>query len=447
MKKTISKRRHSGARPLRREPGIPFGKEQKKTNGIPDQFAFPRLRARKSKSSGMTKDFDIVIVGGGPVGLAFAAALKKQNLRLCLIEKQPEKILANPAMDGRDIALTHSSMKILRELEILPRIPDVAPIEEARVLNGTSSYALNFDSREAGTEALGYLISNHLIRKAAYEAVKGQHGLDIRTGVEVVGLNPGVAKSSVKLSSGETIEATLVIAADSRFSPCRKMMGIPVSMRDFGRTVVVCRMALERAHDRVAYECFYYGRTLAVLPLTGKMVSVVITLSSDQAAELLAMPERTFSADVTERFGGKHGAMKLIGERHAYPLVATYADRFADKRFALLGDAAVGMHPVTAHGYNFGLYGVRTLAHEIENALSLGLDIGSPSHLDRYNHAHRRATLPLYMGTNAIVELFTNEKRPARMLRDAVLRLGNFAMPFKRVITNQLTQTSIAGSI
>jgi ubiquinone biosynthesis UbiH/UbiF/VisC/COQ6 family hydroxylase len=389
--------------------------------------------------------YDVVIIGGGPVGLAFAAALKDQGLRLCLIEKQPQKILTNPSIDGRDIALTHSSMKILEDLSIRARVPsaEISPIREARVLNGTSPYSLNFDSRDMGKDALGYLISNHLIRKAAYETVKDQPGLDLRTGIEVTGLETGEAKSIVRLSNGDHIEAPLVVAADSRFSASRKLMGIPVSMRDFGRTVIVCRMKLQKDHDQIAYECFHYGRTLAVLPLAGKMASVVITLSSDQAPALLALPENKFDKDITERFGAVLGKMTLVGARHSYPLVAIYADRFAARRFALLGDAAVGMHPVTAHGYNFGLYGAHTLAREITAALELGLDIGSPAVLQRYNKAHRRATLALYAGTNALVGLYTDEKPSARLARGAVLRLGNFAAPFKRMIARQLTQTAI----
>ncbi len=181
----------------------------------------------------------------------------------------------------------------------------------------------------------------------------------------------------------------------------------------------------------------------AVLPLNGNVCSVVVTLPSDQAAGLLAMPMEEFNRDLTERFGEKLGAMKLMTERHSYPLVATYADRFVGHRFALLGDAAVGMHPVTAHGYNFGLYGIRALSGKIHEALSVGLDIGSPVLLERFNKTHRKTTLPIYLGTNAIVSLYTDERPAAKRARSAGLRLGNFAKPFKRMITRQLTQTEM----
>ena len=131
--------------------------------------------------------------------------------------------------------------------------------------------------------------------------------------------------------------------------------------------------------------------------------------------------------------------MKLVTKRHAYPLVGVLAKEFVTNRFALIGDAAVGMHPVTAHGYNLGLSGALLLAGEVLAAKQSGRDIGDLAGLKRYEAAHRRAVLPLYHGTNALVRLYTDDSAPGKFLRGAALRLGNFLPPVKSRILKQLT--------
>jgi len=217
-------------------------------------------------------------------------------------------------------------------------------------------------------------------------------------------------------------------------------MGISAAMHDFGRVVIVCEMSHELPHDDTAFECFHYDQTLAILPMHGNLSSVVVTLAADRADEVLAMEAEAFAADIAQRFEHKLGAMKLASERHSYPLVAVYADRFCATRFALLGDAAVGMHPVTAHGFNLGLFGAMTLAEEITSALRKGQDIGSNAVLEAYQARHRRKSRPLYLGTNVLVKLFTDPSPGARFVRDAALRLGNLLPPVKRQIMRQLTE-------
>jgi ubiquinone biosynthesis UbiH/UbiF/VisC/COQ6 family hydroxylase len=391
----------------------------------------------------MSSHRDVLIIGAGPSGLALANALSRKGLNVTVLEKLSAEVLADPPPDGRDIALTHRSQAILRSLGIWERLPsaEIAEIRTARVLHGTSPHFLQFDANHSGKSALGFLVSNHLLRRAAYQAVKDSAGpmVEIIDDTHVTGIRSAGSCSEVTLADGRALSAALTVAADSRFSESRRRMGIPAHLHDFARVVIVARMTHERANDGIAYECFLLGGTLAVLPLNGNQCSVVITLSADRAAEMANAPAAQFNRWVAQQFEHRLGTMQLTGERHSYPLVAVYARHFCAPRFALLGDAAVGMHPVTAHGYNFGLYGVESLVKEIAGAQRSGDDIGAEALLRRYQRIHRRATLPIFLGTNALVKLYTDDRLPARVARRGLLRIADRVPPLKGWITRHLT--------
>jgi ubiquinone biosynthesis UbiH/UbiF/VisC/COQ6 family hydroxylase len=236
----------------------------------------------------------------------------------------------------------------------------------------------------------------------------------------------------------------LVVAADSRFSKTREMMGIRTEQLNFDRTCIVTRMTHEEPHDETAYECFFESHTLAVLPLNNKRVSIVMTLDSSEADGVLSLSPVGFAKMISDKIGARLGKMKLDTKLFSYPLISTYAQKFYAPRYALLGDAAVGMHPVTAHGFNFGLRGADVLAREIQIAANTGIDIGSASVLRNYSAQHRMATRPMYFGTNTLVKLYTHRSKPAAWLRGALLRIGNNLPPAKRMIMNQLTETDAA---
>ncbi len=388
-------------------------------------------------------DYDIIIVGGGPAGLSFACSVAETNLKIAIIEKQTEDLLADPGFDGRDIALTHSSVEILKNLGAWARIPaeEISPIQEAKVVNGDSPYSLDFDTARESIDALGYLVSNHLIRRALYEESSNYDNIDIITDTIVTSVNTGDTSSTVTLDDDRVFNSTLVVAADSRFSETRRMVGIQASMFDFGRICIVCRMEHEESHDHTAFECFHYGRTLAILPLNGNKSSVVVTAPMSDRDIIMDMQDDEFNLDIQNRFEKKLGEMRLITERFAYPLVGVHAKKFFTNRFALIGDAAVGMHPVTAHGFNLGLSGQEILAKEVIKAVDQQRDIGDYNLLERFNSRHMRTTLPIYHGTNEIVKMFTDDRPPAKMLRRLTLRFANNFPPIKHVIRNKLTES------
>jgi ubiquinone biosynthesis UbiH/UbiF/VisC/COQ6 family hydroxylase len=393
--------------------------------------------------------YDIIIVGAGPAGLSFAQSLENSGLTIALIEKQTREQLAAPEFDGRDIALTHLSVRILNDLGIWSRFApeERPPIKKARVLDGTSPYCMDFDGERDSIEALGYIVSNHVIRKTLFDVVQTIDNIDIHPGLAVTSVSTNDSSATVTLSDGQTMESRLVVAADSRFSETRRMLGIPASMHDFGRVCIVCRMQHQKDHNGVAFECFQYGRTLAVLPLTPKCSSIVVTAPMHLRDSIMEMDDADFASDIRDRFVSRYGDMQLTSEKFAYPLVAVHASKFCAKRFALIGDAAVGMHPVTAHGYNLGLSGQEILAREIMNAVVRKKDIGARSLLETYQRKHMRTTRPVFHGTNELVKFFTDDRRPAKLARTIALRLANRIPLIKRVIQNKLTESSNRSSL
>ncbi|QJU60137.1 5-demethoxyubiquinol-8 5-hydroxylase UbiM [Sphingomonas sp. AP4-R1] len=386
--------------------------------------------------------FDVIVVGGGPVGLAFARSLAGKGLRLALVERQPLTALAEPASDGREIALTRRSKRILDELGAWRHLEpaDIAPLRAARVLNGDSSFALAFDPAATGDDRLGHLVSNHRIRAALFRTVEDQPGLDLMTGVGVASIRHDSSSVAVRLTDGREIEARLLVAADSRFSRIRDQLGIPAAMNPLGRSMMVARMAHDKDHRGIATEWFGHGQTIAMLPLNGRLSSAVLTLSAAEMSRIATLDTPVLGEEITRRFGRLLGSMRLVGGLHIYPLTTSYARHFVARRAALIGDAAVGMHPVTAHGFNLGLVGQETLARLIASAQAKRSDIASPNLLRDYERAHRLATRPLYTATNLLVRLYTEEGRAARLLRHATLRVGARLPLVRRTVTSLLMQ-------
>ena len=412
----------------------------------------------------MTPYSDVLIVGAGPAGLSLAISLAQAGFTATVVEQQPESALAHPAPDGREIALTHPSRATLQRLGTWAQLADdeVGTIDEAQVHDGPlghhSALQLSAPRHHRGPtdHALGFIVPNHALRRSAYAVAARMAGVRILAGAQVTRVSVGAqAEVDCTTASDGTAPATtkrlfapLLVAADSRFSATRRQLGIGAQMTDFGRTVIVCRMRHALPHGGVAHECFGYERTLAVLPLPDAanaaqggypLCSVVVTASADDAATLMALSPESFAAQVQAQFNARLGPMALQGERHAYPLVATYAHRFVGHRCALLGDAAVGMHPVTAHGYNLGLAGVDRLTAALVAARQQGQDIGREESLAPYARAHHRHAWPLYQGTNAIVRLYTDPRPVPRLVRQWVLQGARRLPPLQAAIVGQLT--------
>jgi len=385
----------------------------------------------------------VIVVGAGPSGLSCACALAQAGVEVLVIDAQTSEQLAHPQEDGRDIAMTHMSKAILTKLGVWQCFDsqDIHPLMHAEVSTQDFLPKLLFKRRDNSREPLGFLVANHKIRQGLYQRAKSLEKIRFELGHAVEKVDTSKEAARVVLSNGQCISGPLLIAADSRFSAIRRMLGIGASMTDYGRVMLVCNMRHTKPHQNTARESFLYGKTCATLPLAEGVSSVVITVPASVSKQLNEMSDEQFNQQATAMCGGKLGGMELISKRFSYPLVGTYSNRFTAQRFALVGDAAVGMHPVTAHGYNLAVRSADTLTQFVKKALDESADIGSDKMLRNYEIRHQLLAKPIYQGTNAVVKLFTNDHPVAKIARKAALIVGNKLPGFKQSVVQRLIQT------
>jgi len=384
--------------------------------------------------------FDLVIIGAGPTGLSIACALAKTKLKIAIIEKNSSSKFAKPQIDGRDIALTHRSKNILKKFGIWKFINSkkISLIKEARVLDGDSPRYLHFDHIKTVKDCLGYLVPNQIIRKAVYKKLQTLKKIKIFSKNEVSKIISNKFLSKVYLKNKKILESKLTVVADGRLSKNREKLGIYANKTNFGTSMTVFRMKHQLNNNNIASEYFHYTQTLAVLPIQRNLSSIVITLQNDKSKIFLNMTKEKINQKIENDLKRKFGKMSLIGKKYTYPMLTVYSNEFFRDRCVLVGDAALSMHPITAQGFNLGLIGIDILQNEIKNALINKIDLGDTSVLKRYEKKFRKISLPIYLATNGIAKLYTNQSFPTKIVRKTVLRLGNIIWPIKNAIMDEL---------
>ncbi len=382
------------------------------------------------------KQTDIVICGGGMVGLTLGLAAAQGGLGVAVVDTlSPEKAL-DAGFDGRVSALAYSSVRMLTALGVWPHMAGQAqPITEILVTDGkpdapASPFSLHFDSAEVGAPSLGHIVENRHIRAALYAAIPANLSYIAPAGVTALEQAPGHV--IVHLSTGEKIRSALAVAADGRDSKLRGQQGIGVVGWSYPQTGIVATVAHERPHNGVAYEHFLPSGPFAILPMTQNRSSLVWTEARSKAPAMMALGEDEFNAEVARRFGSHLGATKVVGGRWSYPLSFHLARDFVRPRFALAGDCAHGIHPIAGQGLNLGLKDAAALVETLLDAARLGRDIGALDTLKRYERWRRFDSLAMAASTDALNRLFSNDIAPLRHLRDLGLGIVDSIGPARR---------------
>jgi 2-octaprenyl-6-methoxyphenol hydroxylase len=381
---------------------------------------------------------DVVISGGGMVGLTLGLALAQGGLKTVIVDIAPPARVLAPAFDGRVSALAYASVRMLTALGMWDDLaPQAQPIREILVTDGqagkpASSFSLHFDAQEVGADSLGHIAENRHIRAALYAAVARSENLQLLAPAEVKSLTVESGGAIVRLGDGTEIAASLAIAAEGRESHLRSQMGINVVGWSYPQTGIVATVEHEKPHNGVAYEHFLPSGPFAILPMTGNRASLVWTEDQRKAPALLALEETGFNKELSRRFGDHLGKTKSAGPRWSYPLSFHLARDFVRPRFALAGDCAHGIHPIAGQGLNLGLKDAAALAEVLLDAGRLGRDIGALDTLKRYERWRRFDSFALAASTDALNRLFSNDIAPLRHLRDLGLGIVDAVGPARR---------------
>jgi 2-octaprenyl-6-methoxyphenol hydroxylase len=365
---------------------------------------------------------DVIILGGGLIGLTLALALDRHGLSSLVVDPaDPEKLLA-AGYDGRATAVSSSSWRMLEALGLGDALaPFACPIESIRVSEGLEPGALRFDPPPED-DPLGRMVENRLLRRTLWEGAREAGRVTLlapATPGEVVRDAAGVR---VALADGRLAGAALLVGAEGRNSPSRDAAGIALARWRYDHVAIVASIAHERWHENVAYEIFYPEGPFAILPMLagedGRPRSAIVwSVRAADAPALLDLPDRALVHEIGKKMGGFLGALDLVGPRWSYPLGFHHAARITAERLALAGDAAHGIHPIAGQGLNLGFRDVAALAEILVEGARIGMDLGDAQLLARYERWRSLDTLMVAAATDSLTRLYAIPGRGAAAVR------------------------------
>jgi 2-octaprenyl-6-methoxyphenol hydroxylase len=393
---------------------------------------------------------DVLIAGGGMVGLSLALALAQGGVTVTVADPVPSSTILDEKFDGRVSSLSYATIRMFRALDIWPRLEAHAQpildilVSDAALDSAPSPFSLHFDHREIG-EPMGAIAENRHIRRALFDCLAEDNRVRLVAPAAVTSVTPQGAYIDAELSNGETLHASLVVAADGRESPLREQMGLRIISWAYPQVGIVATVQHERPHNGTAYEHFLPSGPFAILPMapasrsegggqqhSANRSSLVWTEQADRAPAILQLPPEQFAAEVERRFGHHLGRIEIVGARWSYPLRFHLARGFIGPRFALAGDSAHGIHPIAGQGLNLGLKDAAALAECVLDSMRLGLDAGDAEGLGRYQRWRRFDSFALAAATDGLNRLFSNDLAPVRAIRDLGLGIVDAIGPLRR---------------
>ncbi|NNN68259.1 MULTISPECIES: FAD-dependent 2-octaprenylphenol hydroxylase [Vibrio] len=375
----------------------------------------------------MMQGVDIVIVGGGMVGLSLAAALKHSELRIAVIEGRVPSLELAELPDVRVSALSRSSEIMLRNLGAWQGITSrrAAPYSAMEVWERDSFARIEFSANQMTQPDLGHIVENRVIQLALLEQVQKQANVTLFMPAQCQSLAVGESEAWLTLDNGQSLTAKLIVGADGANSWVRQQQDIPLTHWDYGHSALVANVRTVEPHQSTARQVFTPQGPLAFLPMSDPhMSSIVWSTEPNRAQRLLSLSELEFNKILTAEFDHRLGLCEVVGERAAFPLKMRYARDFALQRIALVGDAAHTIHPLAGQGVNLGLLDAASLAQELLALWHQGEDIGLLKNLRGYERWRKTEAAKMIAAMQGFKDLFEGDNPAKKLIRGIGMQLA-----------------------
>jgi 2-octaprenyl-6-methoxyphenol hydroxylase len=388
---------------------------------------------------------DVIIFGGGLVGLALASALDSSGVSAIVVDPADPAPRGEAAFDGRTSAVSSSSMRMLQTIGVAEHLAEPGcPIWRIAVADGLKPGGLHFDPDDE--EPLGFMHENRNLRTALRVRAEAGKNIWLMWKSRVTAAERGEYGVVVSLEDGRKLSAPLLVAADGRNSATREQAGIAVARWKYDHQAIVSVLRHERPHEHVAYEIFYPTGPFALLPMNddkvGHRSAIVWSVRDEDAAGWLSLNDEDFAAEAQTAMGGFLGEIAMLAPRSSYPLGFHHAARITAQRLALVGDAAHAIHPIAGQGLNLGFRDVAALAEVLVEGARLGLDLGDKQLLDRYQRWRSLDALSVAFATDTLTRIYGVRGATASAIRRFGMGLVGRISPLRNRLMSEARGTS-----
>ena len=382
---------------------------------------------------------DMIIVGGGMVGLAAACALKDSGMHVMVVERSEPVVRKSLDRDCRVSAIVLGNVHILQGMGVWEHIVDTGPMQSMRIWDDQHPGGIRFDSSEIKEDALGYLVENSKLQAALLKVFHQHDNLEYNCPATIDSVAWHPEHVEVILDDGRGFSTPLIVGADGAQSWLRQQAEIGIYTHDYGQKGVVATVRPQMNHYGVAYQRFLPTGPLAMLPLSDGLCSIVWSAEHEEADRLMTLDDLAFLEDLNLTFGPVLGRIEEVGDRAAFPLVARLAKHLVQPRLALIGDAAHTIHPLAGLGVNLGLRDAMVLAQEIVDARRFKEDWGELDVLNRYMKQRLPDVLSIMGSMGLFHHLFTSSLPGLPELRGLGMRWVGNSGPVKKLLMQNST--------